>query len=35
MTSEDFALAPADLTIEVYTAPGRPFMSAATPEGPG
>ena len=35
MTSEDFALAPADLTIEVYTTPGRPFASAATPEGPG
>jgi hypothetical protein len=26
---------PAGLTIEVYTAPGRPFASAATPEGPG
>ena len=35
MSSEDFALAPADLTIEVYTTPGRPFASAATPEGPG
>ena len=35
MTSEDFALAPAGLAIEVYTTPGRPFASAATPEGPG
>lgn len=35
MTSEESALAPADLTIEVYTTPGRPFASAATPEGPG
>ena len=35
MTSEDTAQAPADLTIEVYTTPGRPFASAVTPEGPG
>jgi len=35
MTSEDTAQAPADLTIEVYTTLGRPFASAATPEGPG
>jgi glyoxylase-like metal-dependent hydrolase (beta-lactamase superfamily II) len=33
--SDDTAQAPADLTIEVYTAPRRPFASAATPEGPG
>ncbi len=35
MTSDDTARAPADLAIEVYTTPGRPFASAATPEGPG
>jgi glyoxylase-like metal-dependent hydrolase (beta-lactamase superfamily II) len=35
MTSDDTAHAPADLTIEVYTTPGRPFTSAATPEGQG
>ena len=35
MTSDDTAQAPADLAIEVYTTPGRPFASAATPEGPG
>ena len=35
MTSDDTAHAPADLTIEVYTTPGRPFASAATPQGPG
>jgi glyoxylase-like metal-dependent hydrolase (beta-lactamase superfamily II) len=35
VTSDDTAQAPADLTIEVYTAPGRPFTSAVTPEGPG
>jgi glyoxylase-like metal-dependent hydrolase (beta-lactamase superfamily II) len=35
MTSDDTAQAPADLAIEVYTSPGRPFASAATPEGPG
>ena len=35
MTSDDTVQAPADLTIEVYTTPGRPFASAATPEGPG
>jgi len=35
MTSEGTAHAPAGLTIEVYTTPGRPFASAATPEGPG
>ena len=35
MTSEGTAQAPADLTIEVYTTPGRPFTSATTPEGPG
>ena len=35
MTSDDSTQSPADLTIEVYTAPGRPFTSAVTPEGPG
>ena len=35
MTPTNTAHAPADLTIEVYTTPGRPFASAATPEGPG
>ena len=35
MITDDTAHAPADLTIEVYTTPGRPFTSAATPEGPG
>jgi glyoxylase-like metal-dependent hydrolase (beta-lactamase superfamily II) len=35
VTFDDTAQTPADLTIEVYTAPGRPFASAATPEGPG
>ena len=35
VTSDDTAHGPADLTIEVYTAPGRPFASNATPEGPG
>ena len=35
MTSDDTAQSPAGLTIEVYTTPGRPFASAATPEGPG
>ena len=35
MTSEESAHVPADLMIEVYTTPGRPFASAATPEGPG
>ena len=35
MTSDDTAQAPADLAIEVYTTPGRPFASATTPGGPG
>ena len=35
MTSEGAAQAPPDLTIEVYTTPGRPFASATTPGGPG
>jgi glyoxylase-like metal-dependent hydrolase (beta-lactamase superfamily II) len=35
VTSDDTAQAPADLTIDVYTTPGRTFASAATPEGPG
>jgi hypothetical protein len=35
VTTEDTAQAPADLTIEVYTTPGRTFVSAITPEGPG
>jgi glyoxylase-like metal-dependent hydrolase (beta-lactamase superfamily II) len=35
MTSDDTARAPADLAIEVYTTPGRPFASTAQPEGPG
>ena len=34
MTSGDTAQAPADLTIEVYTTPGRPFRSATPPGGP-
>jgi glyoxylase-like metal-dependent hydrolase (beta-lactamase superfamily II) len=35
VTSDDTAQAPADLTIEVYTTPGRPSVSATPPEGPG
>jgi hypothetical protein len=35
VTSDDTAHTPADLAIEVYTAPGRSFTSAATLEGPG
>ncbi len=35
MTTQDTAQAPVDLTIEVYTTSGRPFVSAVTPEGPG
>ena len=35
MTSDDIAQALADLTIEVYTTPGRPFTSATPPGGPG
>lgn len=35
MTPEGIAQAQADLTIEVYTTPGRPFASRATPQGPG
>jgi len=35
MTSGDTAKSPTDLTIEVYTTPGRKFASAAKPEGPG
>ena len=35
MTSDDTAQTPADLAIEAYTALGRSFTSAATPEGPG
>jgi glyoxylase-like metal-dependent hydrolase (beta-lactamase superfamily II) len=35
MTSEDAAQARAELTIEVYTAPGRTFVSAIAPQGPG
>ena len=35
MTSEGTAQAPPDITIEVYTTPGRPFASATTPGGPG
>ena len=35
MASDDTTQTPAHLAIEVYTAPGRPFTSAATPEGPG
>ena len=35
MSSENTARAPADLAIEVYTTPGRPFASTARPEGPG
>ena len=32
MTSDDTAQTPADLTIEVYTAPGRSFTSASPPQ---
>ena len=35
MTSDDTAGARADLTIEVYTTPGRTFTSSIPPEGPG
>src|SRR5216683_992059 len=35
VTSEDTAHAPAQLKIEVYTSPGRTFVSAVAPEGPG
>jgi glyoxylase-like metal-dependent hydrolase (beta-lactamase superfamily II) len=34
-SSQDAAQAPAPLTIEVYASPGRTFVSAITPEGPG
>lgn len=34
MTSGDTAQAPADLTIEVYTTPGRPIRSATPPGSP-
>src|SRR5229473_860641 len=35
MTSKDTAQSPSRLTIEVYTSPGRRFVSRAAPEGPG
>jgi glyoxylase-like metal-dependent hydrolase (beta-lactamase superfamily II) len=35
VSSEDTAQTPADLKIEVYTTPGRTFVSPTTPEGPG
>ncbi len=35
MTSGDTTKSPTDLTIEVYTTPGRRFMSSAKPQGPG
>jgi glyoxylase-like metal-dependent hydrolase (beta-lactamase superfamily II) len=35
VTPQDDTHTPADLTIEVYTTPGRRFASAVTPEGPG
>jgi hypothetical protein len=35
MTSDDTAQAPGNLKIEVYTAPGRTFVSAIAPQGPG
>src|SRR3989442_2711483 len=35
MTPEGIAQAQADLTIEVYTTPGRPFGSRARAQGPG
>ena len=35
MISDDTAQARTDLTTEVYTTPGRPFASSATPQGPG
>jgi glyoxylase-like metal-dependent hydrolase (beta-lactamase superfamily II) len=35
VTPKDTAQAPADLTIEVYTTPGRPFVSPGPPQGPG
>ena len=34
MTSKDTAQAPADLTIEVFTTPGRPIVSSTEPGGP-
>ncbi len=34
MTSDDAAQAPADLAIEVYTTPGRTFVSATPPQAP-
>ena len=34
MTSDDTAQASAHLTIEVYTAPARPFVSATPPQAP-
>ena len=35
MTSEPNSETPASLTIEVYTTPGRPIVSASPPGGPG
>jgi glyoxylase-like metal-dependent hydrolase (beta-lactamase superfamily II) len=35
VTAKEATQAPADLTIEVYTTPGRTFASTITPEGPG
>jgi len=35
MTSEDATPTPAQLTLEVYTTPGRPIVSATKSEGPG
>jgi len=35
MTSGDTTKSPTDLTIEVYTTPGRKFASSAKPQGPG
>ena len=35
MTSEDATPTPAQLTLEVYTIPGRPIVSATKSEGPG
>ena len=35
MTSEDATPTPAQLTLEVYTIPGRPIVSATKFRGPG
>ena len=35
MTNQPSTQAPAELTIEVFTTPGRPIISASPPAGPG